>query len=778
MADVDLLQRMDGLEKRLTAVELLLGLHNPPVWTLAQQTVSQAKRQLIQQLGSEGTASKPDEVFELSEETAEPADSANSQRNGPLGSEDGPTPTIAYQTPPTQPMIGPVLSERGLEQTIGLKWAGWIGAVVLVIGATLGMKYAYDQGWFAVISPIARVMLLAMGGLVLIGVGEWVYRKVNTLSAAGLYGAGVAVLFVVSYAGFAYYDLYPRNAAFVFIGCCTIIGALIARRGQLVSIAVLSLIGGNLAPVLLRSDHPQLAEFLVYLLMLQGVSLALARWGGAAKCWTLRGLSLASTSLWMAAMIDQPETLTLIAFSIVYASLFQLELFVTSLKSKLLIPRTGAAFSLLVTASLTAALLCLQPHDHPLIRLGTVLAMAMATCVASLVCLRKQLISASLPALGIGYAVQTVALVIVAVPVAFSGVWISAAWGVLAIALVVMGYVLELPPARYSAPIVWLLAVGNLSMWAAAMQISNATHTQLLATTVLGIAIYNTTIMSWLLALLGLVIGRFMTMRRHEPATENALKVGLALSICCTGLWMVAALLGLPALPASASILFYASLLASLDLVDRRLNLLSQAAVVLVMMTLKWAVMDTLGPRMLGTGVIQPLLLSRWGFANLMLLVALGVVYYRATATCETNEFARLIRRVTEGMTVAVVFWMGTFFIDQAFINMRGGSQSMFADPDRAEQVALSIFWSVFALASIAGGFGWRKAGLRYFGLALFALALLKVVTIDLSQVSRGYRILSFMGLGLLLLGTSVLYGKVSPLLLAEKTRGKSDSDQ
>jgi uncharacterized membrane protein len=35
-----------------------------------------------------------------------------------------------------------------------------------------------------------------------------------------------------------------------------------------------------------------------------------------------------------------------------------------------------------------------------------------------------------------------------------------------------------------------------------------------------------------------------------------------------------------------------------------------------------------------------------------------------------------------------------------------------------------------------------------------------------MSEISTGYRILSFLGLGLLMLGTSVLYGKLSPKLL------------
>jgi uncharacterized membrane protein len=94
-------------------------------------------------------------------------------------------------------------------------------------------------------------------------------------------------------------------------------------------------------------------------------------------------------------------------------------------------------------------------------------------------------------------------------------------------------------------------------------------------------------------------------------------------------------------------------------------------------------------------------------------------------------------------------------------------------DAARAGQVAISVFWSIYALGCIVLGFAIRLAGLRYFGLALFAITAAKVVFIDLSTIETGYRVLSFLGLGLLLLGTSVLYGKLSPILLREPPPGQ-----
>jgi uncharacterized membrane protein len=115
---------------------------------------------------------------------------------------------------------------------------------------------------------------------------------------------------------------------------------------------------------------------------------------------------------------------------------------------------------------------------------------------------------------------------------------------------------------------------------------------------------------------------------------------------------------------------------------------------------------------------------------------------------------------------VLVIAWTGTLEIDRIFETIAITKAGPFADPHLAKQVALSIFWSAFAIVSVMVGFRVRVTGLRYFGLGLFGLTLLKVVLVDLAGASQGYRILSFTGLGLLLLGTSVLYGKLSPKLL------------
>lgn len=57
----------------------------------------------------------------------------------------------------------------------------------------------------------------SLGGIALLGAGEWVYRKINVVAAASLFGAGIAVFFLVSYAGNAFYGLDGRDGAFVLM---------------------------------------------------------------------------------------------------------------------------------------------------------------------------------------------------------------------------------------------------------------------------------------------------------------------------------------------------------------------------------------------------------------------------------------------------------------------------------------------------------------------------------------------------------------------------------
>ncbi len=96
-----------------------------------------------------------------------------------------------------------------------------------------------------------------------------------------------------------------------------------------------------------------------------------------------------------------------------------------------------------------------------------------------------------------------------------------------------------------------------------------------------------------------------------------------------------------------------------------------------------------------------------------------------------------------------------------------GRMQTLEFDRSLAQQLALSVVWTVYATGLIAVGVKRKAAGLRWQALALFGLVVGKVFLYDLSSLERFYRIVSFLVLGLVLLVVSFLYQRK---LAAEKS--------
>ena len=79
-------------------------------------------------------------------------------------------------------------------------------------------------------------------------------------------------------------------------------------------------------------------------------------------------------------------------------------------------------------------------------------------------------------------------------------------------------------------------------------------------------------------------------------------------------------------------------------------------------------------------------------------------------------------------------------------------------DLDLAAQVVLSALWLLWAAALIAAGIRRSAPGLRWQGLALLLVVVAKTFLVDLSFLDQGYRILSFLIVGALLVAVSFLY--------------------
>lgn len=827
----------------------------------------------------------------------------------------------AAPPPPTQPMLSPAfvastpsslayqpkeekpLLSNKFEEALGLKWAGWIGAVVLIIGGVLGVKLIYDNGWFSTIPAWLRLASIFGAGLSLVGLGEWVLRKVHPIPAACLFGSGVAALFVAGYTGNAYFELYSVTTAQVAMLLATLVGAAIAVRANMVSIGVLALIGGNLAPLIVGRRDASVESFLVYLLTLQTVALLLASLGRGGKWWTLRGLSLGTMTLWIGTLLGNGHHTTLLPITmLISAGGFYLELILTSLRREpnQVATQTGTIFSLFLAAALTAGGLCYWSDAGRLPRTEWVLLLTALFGMSGALLPKWR---EGLSALAKSHRLAAVALLVLSAPVALSGESLLIGWTMLAVLLAAVYHSGKSTIARYASAGTWF---GGLA-YATILMVGRfggglASFMRLLGDGLLTIHFPSASVGTLLIAVAGFVVARLLivdekNIRVHTSAaipetivalatlaiaitawvdyrTEvgAAVLIAIAMALLMTRRWLqplqmahrlLVLLLvafvrlawgdvctSLPIGHATHDLLpilnlrlaLYAGVagcLAALYHFDgssfcrnargkitvATRSLVHERFVLGIAGILAWA-FSAESLRLVGAlhrpageawHLISLLLSSVWLTAaltaglvlrhkvqdgaspaarsavlpGLVIFAALkymtiDTVAWRLFYSPLTDGFAQMIEAVSAAILVAMSYLMsrasddephGGFVLLSALLVLWAGSMQFdrailgspawisFTNPHLALLVALSIFWALLAVAAVIAGFAQQLAALRYFGLGLLGVTLMKVTLIDLSTAGTGYRIVSFIGLGAVLIFTSMVYGKITPRL-------------
>lgn len=181
-----------------------------------------------------------------------------------------------------------------LENLIAGRWYALVGALVVTIGVALFVQFAVKQGWLAQISVSARCMLGAALGFVLIGGGEWARRKVNEWASVGLTAGGLGAVYVSAYAAYALYKLVDPGTAMLLLAGVAGLGIAISAMTSLSAVAMVSLTGAYLAPIIAssgREGHLYVPAYWVALLTV-GLVLSVRKGGNFAFC---RGLTTLAT---------------------------------------------------------------------------------------------------------------------------------------------------------------------------------------------------------------------------------------------------------------------------------------------------------------------------------------------------------------------------------------------------------------------------------------------------------------------------------------------------
>lgn len=129
-----------------------------------------------------------------------------------------------------------------------------LGVVVLFFGFAFLIKYAAELRFF----PIEfRLATAALAGIILLVLG-WHLRESKRDYALALQGGGIGILYIIIYTAYRNYHLLPPGAAFAGLILIGIAGIILSLLQNAKSLAVLSISGGFIAPLIASplSDNP------------------------------------------------------------------------------------------------------------------------------------------------------------------------------------------------------------------------------------------------------------------------------------------------------------------------------------------------------------------------------------------------------------------------------------------------------------------------------------------------------------------------------------------
>ena len=173
--------------------------------------------------------------------------------------------TVSEVASPAGPTGWRRWTQGGLERQFGAVLPVWIGGIAIAFAGFFLVKYSIEND---LVGPQLRVILGALLGFALLAGARWLSARIdgadNKRIAQALAGAGIAVLYVSTYAATALYALLPGFFGLVGMAAITGLAVILAlRHGP--PIALLGMVGGFLTPALFSSGEASAFLFFTYL---------------------------------------------------------------------------------------------------------------------------------------------------------------------------------------------------------------------------------------------------------------------------------------------------------------------------------------------------------------------------------------------------------------------------------------------------------------------------------------------------------------------------------
>ena len=165
------------------------------------------------------------------------------------------------------PVVTPSVRKQkkvNYEKFIGENLFGKIGILVFVIGVGFFVKYAIDKDW---INETLRTVLGFLTGSALLVVAERLQKKYRTFSSL-LAGGAFAVFYLTVAIAFHFYHLFPQTVAFIILIVITLFMSILSVLYDRRELAIISLVGGFLAPFIVSSGDGNYMVLFTYISIL------------------------------------------------------------------------------------------------------------------------------------------------------------------------------------------------------------------------------------------------------------------------------------------------------------------------------------------------------------------------------------------------------------------------------------------------------------------------------------------------------------------------------
>ena len=684
-------------------------------------------------------------------------------------SDTGAVPPSAWPNGPPSRYSRPSIATIDWEQVLGRNWIAIIGAVALVVGIGFFLKLAFDNNW---IGDTGRVGLGVGVGLAMLGAGEYTSRRVPRWSQP-VTAAGAAILYLAIYASYGLYELLQPEWAFLFLAVVVALAGLLALRYESVVIAVLGIVGAFLSPLLLGPSLPDVRLVLVYILLVDlgilGVS-TFRNW----RWFTLLGWvgSYGLFAYWLSEFPDYQPVLiqgALTGVFLVFAgatTLFHLIWKrVPGPLDMALVAVNAAGFF-----GLTFAILW-DDYEAWFGLIGLGLATFHGLLAYASVKRSGGASDMALMALPVAMVFLTVSA-----PLQFSDYWLTVAWAGEGVALVGAGFLLGRWHVRTFGLGVLALAVGNLLLFDARLDLESfrlLLNERVPVFAVVVAALYAAGTIHWLARVHWRARGR-ATEEWERYATPSLLVIANVLTLTLLSMevidyfdyrvrWASDFLDSQTATNGkylALTIMFavYGFVVTAVGLALRvqlaRWAGLGLMAVAVVKLLLVDTFLVKLDPR---TFVI---FLNYHFLAVVVVVVALLALAYWFRR--ERSRLPEWPNYVFTGLVVAlnvVVVWALSqeivHYFDSREVVLRGDYLS-------AKHLSLTVLWAVYAIGVIAAGIALRSSKVRLAGMMLLGIPVIKLFVFDVFLLEQGYRVAAFVTLGALLLGTGLVYQRYS----------------